>query len=137
MNKIMILGFRMDDIQDNATVRRGAAPAHIVFGIPATVSCIGFLFLDIQEKIFKLNHPKAIKVYTEFMTNLYRAQRADMYWSESSICPTIPQWLETSNRKNVVCYFFTARFMQLFSKRNEDFSYLLEMMGEIFLFLNL
>lgn len=48
------LSIIQDDIIDEATLRRGAKPFHVVFGVPAAILVSDYLFLKMVESILKI-----------------------------------------------------------------------------------
>lgn len=121
----------MDDIQDNATVRRGEPPAYLVYGVPKTINCIGFTFFQLQEMIAKFIHPEAIGIYTEQMMNIYRGQGVEISWSENSICPTEVEYYQVTSLKSASFLYIFVKWMQLLSHNEENFNHLMDIFGMI------
>ena len=90
----MTLHCRIDDIQDNSSLRRGIPAAHRVYGVPSTISAAMYvLFLSLQ-RVISSNQAEITKLYTEMMLEEWRAQGIEIYWRDNHICPSEEEYLE-------------------------------------------
>lgn len=65
---------RIDDVEDDSVLRRGAPAAHHIYGIPQTINCANYVYFLALAEISTLNKPKMITIYTEELINLHRGQ---------------------------------------------------------------
>lgn len=49
--------FRIDDIEDNSTLRRGVPVAHSIYGVASTINAANYIFFLALEKVQSLDHP--------------------------------------------------------------------------------
>ncbi|RZC34814.1 polyprenyl synt domain containing protein, partial [Asbolus verrucosus] len=123
----------LDDIEDSSMLRRGVPAAHLIYGIAATVVTANYMgFCIALEKIFDLQHPKAIDIFTELNLELGRGQGMDIYWRDNAICPTEDEYKKMCIRKTGIIFMSSVRLMQLFSSDQTDFSKFLENIGLFF-----
>jgi geranylgeranyl diphosphate synthase type 3 len=83
---------RIDDIQDNSTLRRGIPVAHSIYGVASTINAANYLLLKGLNKVQSLNHPEAITVCTEQFLDVYYGQGLEIYWRENYTCPTFEEY---------------------------------------------
>lgn len=55
---------RIDDVEDDSMLRRGAPAAHHIYGIPQTINCANYVYFLALAEITKLNKPSMITIYT-------------------------------------------------------------------------
>jgi geranylgeranyl diphosphate synthase type 3 len=94
----IILHCRIDDIQDNSVLRRGAPVAHKVYGLPSTINAAIYLLLTGLEKSLSFNHPEAVTLCTEQLLELYHGQGMELYWRDNCTCPSVKEYEEISKR---------------------------------------
>lgn len=112
----------IDDIEDNSSLRRGLPVAHSIYGVAMTINAANYAFFVALDKVQQLDHPDAIKIYTEQMLELHRGQGMEIYWRENLICPTESEYKLMVIRKTGGLFMITIGLMQLFSKKFSDFS---------------
>jgi geranylgeranyl diphosphate synthase type 3 len=83
---------RIDDIQDNSTLRRGIPVAHSVYGVARTISAANYLLLKGLNKVQNLNHPEAITVCTEYLLDWYYYECLEIFWRENYTCPSFEEY---------------------------------------------
>lgn len=49
---------RIDDIQDNSTLRRGIPVAHSIYGVASTINAANYVMFIALEKVLNLDHPE-------------------------------------------------------------------------------
>jgi geranylgeranyl diphosphate synthase type 3 len=85
---------RIDDIQDNAILRRGVPATHTVYGVASSISAVMLVnFISLQRALIS-NQLEMIKLYTEMMLDMWRGQAIEVYWRENFICPSEEEYLE-------------------------------------------
>jgi len=89
---------RIDDIQDNAILRRGIPVAHSIYGVPSTINAANYLLLKGLNKLQSLNHPDAITVATEQLLDLYYGQGLEICWRDNCTCPSLEEYKQMAKR---------------------------------------
>lgn len=72
-DKMIILYFnvlycRVDDIEDNSTLRRGVPVAHHIYGIPSTLNSANYIYFLGLQKLLDLGKPEAAQVNISSLT---------------------------------------------------------------------
>ena len=49
---------RIDDIEDTSNLRRGIPAAHVIYGIPQTISCVNYVQSTVFQHVLALDHPQ-------------------------------------------------------------------------------
>jgi geranylgeranyl diphosphate synthase type 3 len=83
---------RIDDIQDNSTLRRGIPTAHSIYGVASTINAANYLLLKGLKKVQNLKHTDAISVCTEQLLEMYYGQGLEIWWRENYICPSFEEY---------------------------------------------
>jgi geranylgeranyl diphosphate synthase type 3 len=83
---------RIDDILDNASLRRGIPVAHSVYGVASTINAANYLLLKGLHKVQNLKHPEAITVCTEYLLDMYYGQGLEIFWRENFTCPSLEEY---------------------------------------------
>jgi geranylgeranyl diphosphate synthase type 3 len=89
---------RIDDIQDNSTVRRDIPAAHTVYGVASTISAAMYVIFIPLQRMLSTNQPELIKLYTEMMVQAWRGQAIEIYCRENYICPSEKEYQEMIKR---------------------------------------
>lgn len=55
---------RIDDVEDDSVLRRGAPAAHHIYGTPQTINCANYVYFLALKEITMLNKPNMITIYT-------------------------------------------------------------------------
>lgn len=88
---------RIDDVQDDAVLRRAVPVAHSIFGVPQTINSANYVYFLALQELLKLNHPHMITIYTEELINLHRGQGIELFWRDSRQCPTEEEYIDMVN----------------------------------------
>ena len=91
-NYVIILYFRIDDIQDNIILCRGIPTAHSIYGVASTINAANYLLLKVLQRVQSLNHPDAITVCTERLLEMYYGQGLEIYWRDNYTCPSLEEY---------------------------------------------
>jgi geranylgeranyl diphosphate synthase type 3 len=83
---------RVDDIQDNSSLRRGIPTAHTVHGIASTINAAIYMFLIFLKKVQDVNHPEAMRLCTKELLKCFQGQGMEIYWRDNYKCPTIEEY---------------------------------------------
>ncbi|RMZ72789.1 Terpenoid synthase [Pyrenophora seminiperda CCB06] len=101
----------IDDIQDNSQLRRGAPVAHEVFGTAQTINSANYVYFCALQKLSTLENPALIQVYTEELLNLHRGQGMDIFWRDTSTCPTELEYIRMVGNKTGGLFRLATRLM--------------------------
>jgi geranylgeranyl diphosphate synthase type 3 len=100
---LTIPSYRVDDVEDNSILRRGAPVAHAVYGIPQTINTANYVYFLVFAEVFAMNKGEPMKeveeMIVEEMVNLHRGQGMDLYWRDNLVCPTESEYIEMVNNK--------------------------------------
>ena len=83
---------RIDDIQDNATLRLGIPVAHSIYGVASTINAANYLLLKGLKRVQSLNNPDAITVCIEQLLQMYYGQGLEIYWCDNYTCPSLVEY---------------------------------------------
>ncbi|OWF50319.1 geranylgeranyl pyrophosphate synthase-like [Mizuhopecten yessoensis] len=122
----------IDDIEDSSKLRRGIPVAHSIYGVPHTINSANYVYFLGLEKVLKLEHPAATKVFTEQLLELHRGQGMDIYWRDAIICPTEDEYKAMVTKKTGGLFGLAVRLMQLFSDNKSDLKPVLDALGLYF-----
>jgi geranylgeranyl diphosphate synthase type 3 len=89
---------RIDDIQDNSTLRHGIPAAHSIYGVASTINAVNYIIFKALKMVQSLNHPDAITVCTEQLLELYYGQGMQIFWRDNYTCPSIEEYKEFQKR---------------------------------------
>jgi hypothetical protein len=92
------LHYRIDDILDNSSLRRGIPAAHTVYGVPSTINAAIFILLICLKKAQDINCPEAMRLCIEQMLKLYQGQGMDVYWRDNYTCPTVEEYRDIAKK---------------------------------------
>ncbi|XP_060067019.1 geranylgeranyl pyrophosphate synthase-like [Ylistrum balloti] len=122
----------IDDIEDSSKLRRGIPVAHSIYGVPHTINSANYVYFLGLEKVLRLEHPEATKVFTEQLLELHRGQGMDIYWRDAIICPTEEEYKAMVTKKTGGLFGLAVRLMQLFSDNKSDLKPVLDVLGLYF-----
>lgn len=130
MKMLYSMNILIDDMQDS-DLRRGIPVVHSVLGLANTVSAANYIMFVALERAVYL-HPVAMKIYTEQLMELQRAQGIDISWKNNFICPNEADYKAMIEKKTGAVLNLAIRLMRLFSSCDEDFSALIAVLGLYF-----
>ncbi|XP_067876740.1 geranylgeranyl pyrophosphate synthase isoform X2 [Heterodontus francisci] len=122
----------IDDIEDNSKLRRGLPVAHSIYGIPSVINSANYVYFLSLEKVLTLDHPEAIKVFTQQLLELHRGQGLDIYWRDMYTCPKLDDYKAMVLQKTGGLFGLAVGLMQLFSENKSDLKPLLDTLGLLF-----
>ncbi|MDX9799912.1 MAG: polyprenyl synthetase family protein [Spirochaetia bacterium] len=102
----------IDDIEDNADLRRGKPAVHLIHGTDMAINSANFLYFLSQQVIEKSDFPDEIKLklyifYSQAMRRLHLGQGLDIQWhGSSSFIPDEGEYLQ-------MCRFKTGSLSRL------------------------
>jgi geranylgeranyl diphosphate synthase type 3 len=94
----IILHCSIDDVQDNSILRRGIPAAHTIYGIPSTINAATYAHFVTLKRVQSLNHPKAMALCTEHLSELYHGQGMEIYWRDNYTCPSVEEYQQIAKR---------------------------------------
>jgi geranylgeranyl diphosphate synthase type 3 len=109
----------LDDIEDDAQLRRGQPATHKIYGIPQTINTANYVYFSAYKELSKLRRPGGGKdenvvrvagtgdldlIVTEELLNLHRGQGLEILWRDLLQCPTEEEYISMVN--NSVSVFF-------------------------------
>eukprot|EP00949_MAST-11_sp_MAST-11-sp1_P000441 g441.t1 len=92
INDLHTASLLIDDIEDGADVRRGAAAAHGIFGMPLTFNAANYSMCLALEKVQGWGNPVAMKVLIAELLCLHRGQGRDIMAREKRTLPTFDEY---------------------------------------------
>ncbi|CAE7033976.1 hypothetical protein CFE70_004922 [Pyrenophora teres f. teres 0-1] len=123
----------IDDIQDSSVLRRGRPVAHRVYGVAQTINSANYhYFLALQELRKLDNQTEALMIYETEMLRLHQGQGMELYWRDTSTCPTEDDYLEMVSNKTRGLFRLAIRLMQSRSSSRMDCIPLVQLLGLIF-----
>ncbi|KAF0700282.1 Aste57867_9190 [Aphanomyces stellatus] len=122
----------IDDIEDNSELRRGQPVAHAIYGIPLTINCANFVFFLALQKCHSLQNAQAMDVYIKEMIYLHRGQGQDIFWRDTTSCPTEEDYKAMVINKTGGLFRLAVGLMQAFSANTQNFVPLVNQLGLYF-----
>jgi len=120
----------VDDIQDNAQLRRGEPVAHKVYGIPQTINSANYVYFLAMNELSQLKPerhytgPSLHQIATDELLNLHRGQGLDIYWRDSLLCPTEEEYISMANNKAGGLLRIGVKLMMACATTNTDVDYI-------------
>ena len=95
----------IDDIEDNADMRRGKKTAHLLYGTDTAINAGNFLYFLAPGVIDSIDAPDSLRLrlyraYTENMRRLHFGQGMDIHWHRNSgVFPPLPEYYQMCSFK--------------------------------------
>ncbi|ODQ63568.1 farnesyltranstransferase [Nadsonia fulvescens var. elongata DSM 6958] len=122
----------IDDVEDNATLRRGFPAAHTLYGTAQTINSSNYIYFKALEEVLKLKSSNAVAIFTEELMKLHRGQGLDLYWRETLTCPEEEEYIDMVMNKTGGLYRLAVRLMQDMAHSEVDFVPLANTFGIIY-----
>ncbi|KAI8819363.1 geranylgeranyl pyrophosphate synthase [Fimicolochytrium jonesii] len=119
----------IDDVEDDSMLRRGNPVAHKIYGVPATINCANYVYFLALQKLFQLNDPRAMMIYTEELLQLHKGQGMEIHWRDSSTCPTEEQYMDMVKNKTGGLLRLAIKLMQISTEGSRDYTDLVNILG--------
>jgi geranylgeranyl diphosphate synthase type 3 len=94
----------IDDIEDDAQLRRGQPVAHKMYGIPQTINAANYVYFLAYKELAKLREEEeegTVRdldlVVTDELLNLHRGQGSEILWRDMLQCPTEEEYISMVN----------------------------------------
>ncbi|KAI0821181.1 isoprenoid synthase domain-containing protein [Irpex lacteus] len=131
----------VDDIEDDAQLRRGVPVSHKIYGIPQTINSANYAYFLAYQQLFALRadvetvvvqpesvkrvieHTEMDKIVTEELLSLHRGQGLELLWRDSLQCPTEEEYIAMVNNKTGGLFRVAVKLMMACATTNIDVDY--------------
>ncbi|KZT03955.1 terpenoid synthase [Laetiporus sulphureus 93-53] len=133
----------IDDIEDDATLRRGVPASHKIYGIPQTINSANYAYFLAYQELFSLRSgigsnveseaDSAVKrlipfreldrIVTAELLSLHRGQGLELLWRDSLQCPTEEEYVAMVNNKTGGLFRVAVKLMMACATTNVDVDY--------------
>lgn len=103
--------YRLDDIEDGSSIRRGKPSTHKIFGPAQTINSATFQFTHATNVATELSNPACLDICIAEMEQLYVGQSYDLYWTYNVLCPSITDYLKMAEKKTSGLFRIMSRMM--------------------------
>ena len=125
--------YRIDDVEDSATLRRGFPVAHSVYGVPQTINCANYVYFKALKNLASLSHDQEYtEVFYDELLNLHRGQGLDVWWRDTLTCPSELEYIDMVQNKTGGLLRLAVRIMQLCSGSAVSYVPLVNTIGTLF-----
>ncbi|KAG1830185.1 terpenoid synthase [Suillus variegatus] len=120
----------IDDIEDDAQLRRGRPVAHKIYGVPQTINTANYM--GMRRGMGGARDLDLIA--TEELLNLHRGQGMEIMWRDLLQCPTVEEYTYMVNNKTGGGFRMPVRLMMALATKNleVDFIPLVNIIGVYF-----
>ena len=102
----------IDDIQDNAQLRRGIPVAHHVFGVASTINAANMAYFLALDKLRHLEPAVLlVSIFAEELLHLHQGQGMDILFRDHVHCPTEQEYLDMVQNKTGGLFRLAVRLM--------------------------
>ncbi|KAH9856755.1 terpenoid synthase [Lenzites betulinus] len=123
----------VDDIEDDAQLRRGVPVAHKIYGIPQTINSANYVYFLAYQELFSLRAGTAVdedvgqrlvpfkeldRIVTAELLSLHRGQGLELLWRDSLQCPTEAEYVSMVNDKTGGLFRVAIKLMMACSTTN-------------------
>lgn len=128
----------IDDIEDDAQLRRGVPASHKIYGVPQTINTANYVYFLAYQQLFALRShvqsqastspPQARlmqesdldRIVTEELLSLHRGQGLELLWRDSLQCPTEEEYIGMVNNKTGGLFRVAVKLMMACATENVD-----------------
>jgi geranylgeranyl diphosphate synthase type 3 len=127
----------IDDIEDDAQLRRGQPVTHKIYGVPQTINTANYVYFLAYKELAKLRRQyedggKARVggvrdldlIVTEELLNLHRGQGMEILWRDLLQCPTLEEYTYMVNNKTGGGFRMPVKLMMAFATKNLDVDFI-------------
>lgn len=127
----------MDDVEDDAQMRRGIPVAHKIYGVPQTINSANYVYFLAYKELFALraagqSHERLDEIVNEEFLNLHRGQGIEMFWRDSLQCPTEDEYISMVQNKTGGLLRLAIKLMMAKSSSTVDYVPLVDLIGIYF-----
>ncbi|KAI0764359.1 terpenoid synthase [Trametes elegans] len=134
----------VDDIEDDAQLRRGVPVAHKIYGIPQTINTANYVYFLAYQELFALRSGVGVdstndgdaqsperltpfkeldRIVTAELLSLHRGQGLELLWRDSLQCPTEEDYVTMVNNKTGGLFRVAVKLMMACSTTNINVDY--------------
>lgn len=133
----------LDDIEDDAQLRRGQPVAHKIYGVPQTINTANYVYFLAYKELSKLRRPggsgdgDVVRVVgnsdldlivTQELLSLHRGQGMEILWRDLLQCPTEEEYISMVNNSMSRSLFSTLNTNLLCSETGSGFRIAIKLM---------
>ncbi|KAG2153148.1 isoprenoid synthase domain-containing protein [Suillus clintonianus] len=126
----------IDDIEDDAHLRRGRPATHKIYGIPQTINTANYIYFLAYKELAKLRRQcedgeearlvdlrDLDSIVTEELLNLHRGQGLEILWRDLLQCPTMEEYTSMVNNKTGGGFRMPVKLMMALATKNLDIDF--------------
>ncbi|KAI0688460.1 terpenoid synthase [Cytidiella melzeri] len=131
----------VDDIEDDAQLRRGVPASHKIYGIPQTINTANYVYFLAYQRLFALRanveaqaaqsdsserlikNTELDRIVTEELLSLHRGQGLELLWRDSLQCPTEEEYIAMVNNKTGGLFRVAVKLMMACATTNVNVDY--------------
>ncbi|KAK7691325.1 hypothetical protein QCA50_004719 [Cerrena zonata] len=135
----------VDDIEDDAQLRRGVPASHKIYGIPQVINTANYVYFLAYQELFSMRKEaleaakipshssqqakrlisvdELDRVVTSELLNLHRGQGLELLWRDSLQCPTEEEYVKMVNNKTGGVFRIAVKLMMAYATTNADIDY--------------
>ncbi|KAG1792816.1 isoprenoid synthase domain-containing protein [Suillus plorans] len=128
----------LDDIEDDAQLRRGQPVAHKIYGVPQTINTANYVYFLAYKELSKLRRPggsgdgDVVRVVgnsdldlivTQELLSLHRGQGMEILWRDLLQCPTEEEYISMVNNKTGSGFRIAIKLMMAHATKNIDIDF--------------
>ncbi|KAH9915890.1 terpenoid synthase [Fomitopsis serialis] len=132
----------IDDIEDDAQLRRGVPASHKIYGIPQTINSANYVYFLAYQELFSLrsgvgysdptdDQSDRLVPFTERRSSdltaellaLHRGQGLELLWRDSLQCPTEEEYVSMVNQKTGGLFRVAVKLMMACAAKNTAVDY--------------
>ncbi|PCH35749.1 terpenoid synthase [Wolfiporia cocos MD-104 SS10] len=128
----------IDDIEDDAQLRRGVPASHKIYGIPQTINSANYAYFVAYQELFTLRSGVGFvdqsdeegkrlipfreldRIVTAELLSLHRGQGLELLWRDSLQCPTEEEYVSMVNNKTGGLFRVAVKLMMACATTNVD-----------------
>ncbi|KAG1734620.1 terpenoid synthase [Suillus lakei] len=127
----------IDDIEDDAQLRRGQPVTHKIYGIPQTINTANYVYFLAYKELAKLRRQcedggeaRVVGVrdldliVTDELLNLHRGQGMEILWRDLLQCPTVEEYTSMVNNKTGGGFRMPVKLMMALATKNLDIDFI-------------
>lgn len=110
----------IDDIEDDAQLRRGRPVTHKIYGVPQTINTANYVYFLAYKELAKL---RGLCEDGELL-NLHRGQGMEILWRDLLQCPTVEEYIYMVNNKTGGGFRMPVKLMMALATKNLDVDFI-------------
>ncbi|KAG2347359.1 terpenoid synthase [Suillus weaverae] len=127
----------IDDIEDDAQLRRGQPVTHKIYGVPQTINTANYVYFLAYKELAKLRRQcedggearaggvrDLDLIVTEELLNLHRGQGMEILWRDLLQCPTVEEYTYMVNNKTGGGFRMPVKLMMALATKNIDVNFI-------------